>query len=173
MNSIFLTVIVIIFILTLFYFTSKQSDVYSESLTGFYNSSTEFLELAGIDGMYFYIGEPLDGGTRTTEKRKAYFIMHDQGSIIADKKIIMTLTKPSQTLLQPMQKEIKYTVMVEDEEESSAMEDETESFIPLNKIMPTDLELFHDITMNRVSLKGIDEDNNEKLYAELFKSPHK
>jgi len=170
MNSIFLVAVLVVFVLVLFYIFSKQSDIYSESLTGFYNSSTEFLELAGIDGMYFYIGEPLDESTRTIEKRKAYFIMHDQGSIIADKKIIMTITKP--TSLQPIQKEMKYTVEIVDEEEA-ALEDETESFISLDKIMPSEMELYHDITMNRVAFKGIDDKGNEKLYAELFKSPHK
>lgn len=147
----------IIVILLLIYLTYTKITLYNESIAGMYVASEEFLKKAEIDGFNMFIG---DGFLN----KGAYFIIHKDEKLLANRKINIKFSPELMFYTPVMQKEVCFKVTI-DEEQTEDMETKT---IPLNDIMPSEMDLYYDITMGRLSLKGLDPDGEEKLYAEMF-----
>jgi hypothetical protein len=171
-------VVVVLALLLIIYviLTRQKCSLYSTGLHGMWNASPDFLEKAEISGMCIYIGEPYENGL--SEKRKAYIIMYMGDTIIANKRIDITVKKGMHNLSPfAINSEICCDVEITESDmedfEGVGTDDDTlgSRGIALDEIMPKDLEMYYDISANRIALKGTDENGDDRLYAELFKVP--
>lgn len=84
MNIKILIAVIIVLVLIIIVQKYKSTKNYNDFYEGLWIASDEFCELSQIDGMMIYIGE------LNYNKRKAYLIMHSNGQIILNKKIIIS-----------------------------------------------------------------------------------
>jgi hypothetical protein len=156
-----LAFLLVLFVIIFIYLGWRTSQVYSNSISGMFSASPEFLEKAEISNMFLYVGEPFKNGP-FTEKRYIYLVMHHENTIIANKQLEMEIKKSLNSYI--ISNENKYNVRIYE------LDDDDDSGVKFSDIMPENLELYFDITMGRMSLKGDDNDDDPKLYAELYKS---
>lgn len=136
----------------------------NEFLCGLWVATEEFCSASDINGMLLYLG-PCEWNYKMS--RKAYLIMHHDGIVIANKKFVINfynfwdLFNPINNTSMKCDVEL-VDIDATDESMKNAMEDTSE--IPIDDIMPTNLQFSLDYGKCCLSLY-----DDDKVYAELYK----
>lgn len=175
-------VIVIIMIMVVLAAGKPKKKLYNTIIQGMWRAGDDFLEKSDLGGMYLYIGEVYNSGagSLTKELRKAYLIMHNESSVLVNKRIDIEISKPLSSNFNPFaETNIERSIKISEysgAEDSLKLnttdllpDEEGESQIPIKDIMPETQTMYLDLGAGRLALKGIDDDGEEQVYAELFK----
>lgn len=156
--------IVVLVLIFLYWISSSYYAMYDDMLSGMWRADPDWAMQADLDGMLLYIGNA-EGWWG--ESRKGYLIMHANDQIIAAKQLELNVSTGLHIV---PKKTLTYWVTLTDLGESEGLlpDEGDSSNVPLEDIMPSELQMEIGVSSGRLILYG-DEDGEEIQYAKLFK----